>query len=97
MLATQAAGPQPGTTLACFNIDMFAKLAGVFDVHFDFSWVIFPVILRASNQNIVDKKDQPEFAFKLSYLDSNFTLTLSYSSFKQGPAQTNMLSVIFLP
>ena len=34
MLATQAAGPQPGTTLACFNIDMFAKLAGVFDVHF---------------------------------------------------------------
>ena len=34
MLATQAAGPQSGTTLACFNTDMFAKLAGVFDVHF---------------------------------------------------------------
>ena len=34
ILATQAAGPQPGTTLACFNIDMFAKLAGAFDMHF---------------------------------------------------------------
>ena len=43
-----------------------------------FSQIIFSILFRASNHQIVGKKNKTEFAFKLSYLNSNFALTLGY-------------------
>ena len=43
-----------------------------------FSRIIFTILFRASNHQIVGKNSKTEFAFKFSYLNSNFTLTLGY-------------------
>ena len=43
-----------------------------------FSRIIFSILSRASNNQIVDKKITLNLLFKLSYLNSNFTLTLLY-------------------
>ena len=43
-----------------------------------FSRIIFSILFRASNHQIVGKKNKTDFLFKLSYLSSNFALTLSY-------------------
>ena len=43
-----------------------------------FSRIIFSILFRASNHQIVGKKNNTEFAFKLSHLNSNFALTPGY-------------------
>ena len=43
-----------------------------------FSLIIFCAIFRASNHQLVDKKNKTEMLFKLSNLNSNHTLTLGY-------------------
>ena len=43
-----------------------------------FSQIIFSVIFRASNHQLVDKKNSNEMLFKLSNLNSNLALTLRY-------------------
>ena len=43
-----------------------------------FSRIIFSILFKASNHQIVGKNNKTEFAFKFSYLNSNFTLTLGY-------------------
>ena len=44
-----------------------------------FSWIIFSAIIRASNHQLVDKKNKTEMFFKLSNLNSNLSsLTLGY-------------------
>ena len=40
-----------------------------------FSRVTFSVLSRSSNRHIVDKKNETEFPFFLSHLNSNFVLT----------------------
>ena len=47
---------------------------------------IFCAILRASNHQLVDKKNKTEMLFKLSNLISNYTLTLGYLN----PALNNL-------
>ena len=43
-----------------------------------FSRIIFSILFSASNHQIVSKRNTTEFAFKLSYLNSNFALTPDY-------------------
>ena len=43
-----------------------------------FSRKIFPILFRLFNHKIVDKKNQLNLLFKLSYLNSNFVPTLGY-------------------
>ena len=43
-----------------------------------FSRIIFSILFRASNHQIVGKNNKTEFAFEFPYLNSNFTLTLGY-------------------
>ena len=43
-----------------------------------FSQIIFSVIFRASNHQLVDKNIKTEMLFKLSNLNSNLALTLGY-------------------
>jgi len=56
-----------------------------------FSRIIFSVLFRASNHQIVGKENKTEFAFKLSYHNSNFALTLGYlNPALNKPAQERM-------
>ena len=58
-----------------------------------FSWIIFCILFRVSNCQIVGKKNSTEFAFKLSYLNLNFALTLGYlSPALKNPAEFNHTS-----
>ena len=43
-----------------------------------FSPIVFSVIFRASNYQLVDKRMKAEMFFKLSNLNSNLALTLGY-------------------
>ena len=43
-----------------------------------FSLIFFCAIFRASNHQLVDKKNKTEMLFKLSNLNSNHALTLGY-------------------
>ena len=43
-----------------------------------FSLIIFCAIFRASNHQLVDKKNKTEMLFKLSNLNSNHALTMGY-------------------
>ena len=43
-----------------------------------FSLIIFCAFFRASNHQLVDKKNKTEMLFKLSNLNSNHALTLGY-------------------
>ena len=43
-----------------------------------FSQIIFSILFRVSNHQIVDKKNSTDLLFTFSYLNSNFPLTLGY-------------------
>ena len=43
-----------------------------------FSRIIFSLLFRASNHQLVDKKNKLNLLLRLSYLNSNFALTLCY-------------------
>ena len=51
-----------------------------------FSLIIFCAIFKASNHQLIDKKNKTEMLFKLSNLNSNHTLTLGYLN----PALNNL-------
>ena len=53
------------------------------------SRIIFSILFRVSNHQIVDKENLTELAFKLQHLSSNFTLTLGYPN----PAPNNPAQV----
>ena len=49
-----------------------------------FSLIFFCAILRASNHQLVDKKNKTEMLFKLSNLNSNHALTLGFEQHAYG-------------
>ena len=56
------------------------------------SRIIFSILFRVSNHQIVDKENLTELAFKLQHLSSNFTLTLGYPNpVPNNPAQVYKL------
>ena len=50
------------------------------------SWIIFSILFRVSNHQIEGRENLTEFAFKLTYLSSNFALTKGYLN----PASNNL-------
>ena len=54
-----------------------------------FSWIIFSAIIRASNHQLVDKKNKTEMFFKLSNLNSNLNSNLSLTLGYLNPALNN--------
>jgi len=67
-----------------FNLGFFFFCSKVF------SGIIFSILFRASNHQIVGKKNKTDFLFKLSYLNSNFVLTLGYLN----PALNNPAQIV---
>ena len=55
-----------------------------------FSRIIFSVIFRASNHQLVDKRIKTEMLFKLSNVNANLAITLGYLS----PALNNLAQKI---
>ena len=55
-----------------------------------FSRIIFSILFIASNHQFVGKKNKTDFLFKLSYLNSNFALTLGYLN----PALNNPAQIV---
>ena len=43
-----------------------------------FPWIMFSLLIKASDHRIVDKMNLTEFAFQVSYLNTYMTVTLGY-------------------